>query len=90
VSIKVEVQEDHLRIRVEDDGSGLPAAVRKALRTDYDDVVVRDGASSGGTGGAGGGLANVRQRLLLRYRGEASLEATQLGPGTRIEVRLPL
>ena len=41
---------------------------------DYADAVARgtQDARGVGTGGAGGGLSNVEQRLMLRYRGDAS------------------
>ena len=89
IRIQVVARDDHLRIRVDDDGPGLPTAIRQALAVDYDEAIAIERASRGGTGGAGGGLVNVRQRLLLRYRGAASLETAELDPGTRIEVRIP-
>jgi len=89
VRIEVEARTDHLRIRVDDDGPGLPPAIQSALAVDYAGAIAMERASRGGTGGAGGGLVNVRQRLLLRYRGAASMETTGLNPGTRIEVRIP-
>ena len=89
IRIEVVAREDYLRIRVDDDGPGLPPAIRDALAVDYEEAIAVERASRGGTGGAGGGLVNVRQRLLLRYRGAASLVAAELNPGTRIEVRIP-
>ncbi len=89
VRIEVVARDDHLRIRVDDDGPGLPPAVQKTVAIDYAEAIAMERASRGGTGGAGGGLVNVRQRLLLRYRGAASLETAELSPGTRIEVRIP-
>ena len=89
IRVEVVAREDHLRIRVDDDGPGLPPAIHDALAVGYEEAIAMDRASKGGTGGAGGGLMNVRQRLLLRYRGAAFLEATELNPGTRIEVRIP-
>lgn len=90
IRIEVVARDDYLRIRVDDDGPGLPPAIKETLAVDYEEAIAIERASRGGTGGAGGGLVNVRQRLLLRYRGAASLEATELNPGTRIEVRIPL
>jgi len=89
IRIQVVARDDHLRIRVDDDGPGLPAAILDTLSVDYAEAIAMERSSSGGTGGAGGGLVNVRQRLLLRYRGAASLETAELNPGTRIEVRIP-
>jgi signal transduction histidine kinase len=77
--------EQFVRVAVEDDGPGLPEDVLKNLL----DPAASDGAPRG-TGGAGGGLANVARRLELVYRGAATLEAGrgELG-GTLLEVRLP-
>lgn len=89
IRIEVVARQDHLRIRVDDDGPGLPASIQDALAVDHAEAIAIERASRGGTGGAGGGLVNVRQRLLLRYRGAATLETVELSPGTRIEVRIP-
>jgi len=63
---------------VEDDGPGLPADVA-------------DGTAKGlGAGEHGGGLANVRRRLGLRFGDAAALRISQPeGGGTRIELSLP-
>jgi sensor histidine kinase YesM len=68
---------DELRLEVEDDGPGLDAGL--PARTE--DV---------GTGGAGGGLANARQRLALSYRegGVMEVEPGDRG-GTRIVLHVP-
>jgi signal transduction histidine kinase len=89
IRIAIEAQEDHLLIRVDDNGPGLPPEIQQALAIGYEDAIAAESSSRGGTGGAGGGLVNVQQRLLLRYRGAATLETSQLDPGTRIEVRIP-
>jgi len=89
IRIEVVAREGYLRIRVDDDGPGLPPEIHDALAVNYEEAIAIERASRGGTGGAGGGLVNVRQRLLLRYRGAASLETAELNPGTRIEVRIP-
>jgi sensor histidine kinase YesM len=83
VTIEIRREGDEAVIAVRDDGPGLPA---ERLPT------VLDGSGAAlarGTGGAGGGLANVARRLELAYRGEASLTAETLDPGTRIEMRIP-
>ena len=66
-----------LVLQVLDDGPGLPAEVA-------------EGRAEGlGAGGHGGGLANVRRRLSLRFGGRASLDVDG-SDGTHITVRLPL
>lgn len=64
---------------VQDDGPGLP-------------VAVRDGSAAGlGAGGHGGGFANVRRRLGLRFGDAAALRVSEAsGGGTRIELELPV
>ncbi len=68
-----------LLLVVQDDGPGLP-------------VAVRDGTAEGlGAGGHGGGLANVRRRLGLRFGDTAALRVMEaVGGGTRIEMELPV
>ena len=68
-----------LRLVVQDDGPGLPAAVR-------------DGTAEGlGSGGHGGGFANVLRRLGLRFGDDAALRVVEAdGGGTRIELELPV
>ena len=66
-----------LLLEVEDDGPGLPPEVA-------------DGSAEGlGAGGHGGGLANVRRRLNLRFGDRASMEVDG-SDGTAIRVTLPL
>ena len=67
---------EDLVLVVEDDGPGLPAAVL-------------DGEVAG-TGGHGGGFANVRRRLGLRFGDAARMKAEASAGGTRIELALPL
>ena len=78
-----------LRIAVQDEGPGLPANVREGLRQATRGDGLGPVELGPGTAGAGGGLANVVQRLALRYRGAARIEATDCQPGTRIELRIP-
>ncbi len=90
VRIGVECTADALIVRVEDDGPGLPEELQRRLAASRaDDSSLATVELSPGTGGAGGGLANVLQRLALRYRGAATLVAAGLDPGTRIEMRIP-
>ncbi len=93
VRIAIATADGGLSISVDDDGPGLPERVRERLDYDYERALGRGAAqpdpSTSGTGGAGGGIVNVHQRLLLRYRGAASLAVIDLEPGTRVELRIP-
>lgn len=88
VSIGVQLEPGRVRIRVADDGPGLPDEILERL-----DAAPIDPAESldltPGSGGAGGGLANVLQRLALGYRGEATFTARRLEPGTLVEIGVP-
>lgn len=81
-----------IEIAVEDDGPGLPASVAGPLHRleRAGEMAAADGTVTSGTAGAGGGLINVQQRLLLSYRGRAqmSVRHPEAG-GCRIELRLP-
>jgi len=78
IRISARAGSDGLVLVVEDDGPGLPPEVI-------------DGSATGlGTGGHGGGFANVRHRLGLRFGGAARLDAVAVPTGgTRIEMHLP-
>ena len=78
-----------LRIWVEDNGPGLPQDVRASLESSALPTV--DAAQSGarGTGGAGGGLANVQQRLALAFRGAARVVAEDTEQGCRLRLEVP-
>lgn len=89
VRIGIECAAETLVVRVEDDGPGLPVELQLRLAASNADLSLADVELGHGTGGAGGGLSNVMQRLALRYRGAATLAATPLDPGTRIEMRIP-
>ena len=75
--IEVRVRRDaaQLHVQVLDTGVGL-----------------REGTgAAGGTDGTGTGLANLRERLLLLYRGRATLSLLPLSPhGTSAEIAIPL
>ena len=76
VRVAAALRDGELRIEVEDDGPGLAARAPEA---------------EVGTGGAGGGLANARQRLSLSYREGGDMEVMQAdGGGTRIVLHVPL
>ena len=91
VQICVESNGDRVRIVVEDDGPGIPDWVRKQVHR----FAGRSGLESSevglwGTGGAGGGIANVQQRLTLSYRGTAQLAIAEPGEsGSRVEILVP-
>ena len=87
-------------ITVTDDGPGIPATERDRVFerfTRLDDSRARDSAAQddgGDSGGAGLGLAIVRE-LVRRHGGtvtlnDAGTDEGRIGPGLRVEVRLPL
>ena len=86
IRIRVEAGDGALRIEVEDDGPGLPEEVARALR-----VPGANGREGAGTGGAGGGLANIARRLDLAYGGGAQIGVStgELG-GALFRIRVPL
>jgi signal transduction histidine kinase len=57
-----------------------------ALQLDVDD----DGLGFGDPGGAGVGIDNLRDRLAAAYGARARLAISDLAPGTRVRVTLPL
>lgn len=89
ITIEVARERDRVVLRVEDDGPGLPVRILQEL--DVRRVAASDSFDlAPGSGGAGGGLGNVLQRLALGYRGEATLRARRLEPGTLIEIGIPV
>lgn len=89
VSLTVRRVDAVAHIVVQDDGPGMPEAIIARLQAISFDEPHADSFLARGSGGAGGGLANVAQRLALGYRGAASLSVQRLDPGTRIELRIP-
>ena len=80
-------------VTVLDDGPGIPAAERDRV---FERFTRLDGARGRDDGGAGLGLAIVRE-LVRRHRGTVTLAdagppapGDAAGPGLRVEVRLPL
>ena len=72
-------------IRVDDDGSGIPAADRGRV---FDRFTRLDEARSSGTGGTGLGLAITRD-VLSRHGGTVTIHDAPIG-GARFELRLPI
>lgn len=79
-------EEKMLRIIVRDDGKGISAERLHALRRQLSG---HDGEASGGHGSIG--LANISERLYLRYDGLAQMEI-ECGEceGTTIRIRIPV
>jgi signal transduction histidine kinase len=71
-------------VTVTDDGPGIPAADRERV---FDRFTRLDDARARDAGGAGLGLAIVRE--LVRRAG-GTVELSDVGPGLRVEVRLPV
>jgi signal transduction histidine kinase len=72
---------------VTDDGPGIPPADRQRV---FERFTRLDDSRALDTGGAGLGLAIVRE-LVRRHRGTVTLaDAPQRESGLRVEVRLPL
>lgn len=78
IRIEAALAGEQLVLTVEDDGPGISG---------------HDAEPAGGevgTGGAGGGLANVRQRLLLTFGERGTMDISRPeGGGARIELRVP-
>ncbi|MFF7244855.1 sensor histidine kinase [Embleya sp. NPDC008237] len=81
IRIGVDVDPDGARIRVDDDGPGIPVERRNEVFERF-----RRGPDSPG---AGLGLTLVAQQVAL-HRGHVAVGTAPPGSGTRIEVRLPL
>ena len=94
ILIEIMGKADRVSIAVCDDGPGLPE--RMMGRVGSLDGVTAMGAGElmsddpAGTAGAGGGLENVRQRLMLTYRGAAEFLVSAGDPtGLRVEIQVP-
>jgi two-component system, OmpR family, sensor histidine kinase BaeS len=77
---------NEVRIEVADSGEGIEAA---HLPLVFDRFYRADGSRSRATGGAGLGLAIVRQ-VVLAHGGRVTAESDGLGKGTRFTVFLPM
>ena len=87
VSVEGDSTDDLLLLRVHDNGPGLPDAVRAQLLATELPTLANQPAT--GTGGAGGGLANVQQRLALTFRGAARVVAEDTDEGTCLRLEVP-
>jgi sensor histidine kinase YesM len=94
--IHIRIREDAgaVSITVADDGPGLDEEIIRQVESLHGDAAVApvellaDGAT--GTAGAGGGLENVRRRLLLAYRGTARFALAAGDPaGLTVEMKVP-
>lgn len=74
------------RLRVDDDGPGVPTESRAAV---FDRFARLDDARSRRDGGAGLGLSIVAD-IVTMHGGEVALQDGPAGTGTRVEVRLPI
>jgi len=84
IRVSARLGDDGLRIAVEDDGPGLSDEQLRQFQGD-----AGTDAPKVGTGGAGGGLANARQRLVLSTGGDFNVALRPEG-GTRVELRVPM
>ena len=78
-----------LRIWVQDNGPGLPEDVRASLGAALLPTVDSLQSTARGTGGAGGGLANVQQRLALVFRGAGRVASEDVEQGCRLRLEVP-
>jgi sensor histidine kinase YesM len=94
IHIRVQEENNTVSIAVTDDGPGLAREVIRqvegldgAAAVPAGDLLIDEAA---GTAGAGGGLENVRRRLLLAYRGAARFSLTAGKPsGLIVEMKVP-
>jgi signal transduction histidine kinase len=84
VDLTVEASTDAVRIRVTDDGHGIPEAERERV---FDRFTRLDEARDRDSGGTGLGLAITRE--LLR-RNDAQVVLEDADPGVRAVVTLPV
>ncbi len=87
VSVDAEATDELLILRVHDNGPGLPEPIRAQLLATALPTLQQQ--PTAGTGGAGGGLANVQQRLALTFRGAARVVAEDSQDGTSLRLEVP-
>ncbi|GIO15119.1 sensor histidine kinase YesM [Cohnella xylanilytica] len=89
VSVSASRVDGKLRLTVADDGAGIEADRLKELNRLLESP--GDAPRSSATGSGGIGLLNVKERLWLAYREEASLHVSSAeNRGTTIELSLPI
>ena len=84
--VRVSVEGDRARVRVEDDGVGMDPSV---LATIFDEFVQVEGSLDRSQGGMGVGLTLVRTLIEL-HGGTVEAESAGLGQGSAFIVELPL
>lgn len=95
IRITVEKGMTALRLDIEDNGQGMEAAAEPAGKAPDAGAIAREAALQANSGAAargrkGIGLDNLRERLRLIYKGEASLELIPLEQGTLARLTVPL
>lgn len=86
VSVSAHARGEHAVVTIDDDGPGIPAADRERV---FDRFVRLDADRSRSAGGAGLGLAIVRE-IVIAHHGSVVITDRPKGGGTRISVQLPL
>ncbi|MFK7926726.1 MAG: ATP-binding protein [Myxococcota bacterium] len=84
-TVTLTTSDDLVQLWVDDDGEGIPEAVREQV---FDPFVRLEASRSKDTGGTGLGLAIVR-RIALRHGGTCHVETSPAG-GARLVLTLPL
>ena len=83
-TVSLEAADDHLELKVADQGLGIPEAERPGVFRPYGTSATR---ATGGETSTGLGLAIV-QRIVEEHRGTIDLES-EVGVGTTFRIRLP-
>jgi signal transduction histidine kinase len=81
--VRIEKDGDHVRVEVEDNGPGIPDALRDRVFEPFVTGRKREGSRSG----TGLGLA-IAKGIVERHQGTISVGTSPLG-GARVEIRLP-
>ena len=94
IRVRASVREGELVLEVSDDGAGMEQERLELLRGRLAEICSgKEGvapAREGGSGGSGIGLANVAERMRLRFGDGFSIRIDSApGAGTRVEMRMP-